>query len=57
MLQNKDIIKTQEIKGLFKESCIQPNFLSKQLDRSFHFTKSKMVFNKAKNNGVDFWSH
>lgn len=47
MLQNKDIAKIQEIKALFTDSWIQPEFLSKQIDL-FNFTKASKIFKAIK---------
>jgi len=39
MLRNNDIAKIQEIKALFTNSWIQPEFFSKQIEL-FNFTKA-----------------
>ena len=54
MLQNKDIAKIQEIKTLFKDSWIQPDFFSKQIEL-FHFTKASKIFKTIKQSGVPAW--
>lgn len=54
MLQNKDIAKMQEIKNLFRDSWVQPEFFSKQIEL-FNFTKSSKVFNSIKKCGVPAW--
>ncbi len=54
MLQNKDIAKIQEIKTLYTDSWIQPEFFSKQLDL-FNFTKASKIFKAIKKNGVAAW--
>ena len=51
MLQNKDITKIQEIKTLFKDTWIQPDFFSKQIEL-FHFTKASKIFKSIKQSGV-----
>jgi len=43
MLQSKDITKIQEIKALFQDSWIQPEFFSKQIEL-FDFTKASKIF-------------
>ena len=54
MLQNKDIAKIQEIKTLFKDSWVQPEFLSKHLE-IFKFSKTSILFSAVKKSGVPFW--
>lgn len=54
MLQNKDIAKIQEIKTLFTDSWIQPEFFSQQINL-FHFTKTSQIFRSIKKNGVAVW--
>jgi hypothetical protein len=54
MLQNKDISKIQEIKTLFNDSWIEPDFFSKQLDL-FNFNKSSRIFKAIKKSGVPVW--
>ena len=54
MLQNKDIAKIQEIKILFKDSWIQPDFFSQQINL-FHFTKASQIFKSIKKSGVPVW--
>jgi len=54
MLQNKDISNIQEIKILFKDSWIEPEFFSKQLEL-FNFTKASKIFNAIKKSGVPVW--
>lgn len=54
MLQNKDITKIQEIKTLFKDSWIQADFFSQQINL-FHFTKSSKFFTSIKKSGVPVW--
>ena len=54
MLQNKDIAKIQEIKTLFKDSWIQPDFFSKQIGL-FHFTKASKIFKTIKLSGIPVW--
>lgn len=54
MLQNKDIAKIQEIKTLYTDSWIQPEFFSKQLDL-FNFTKASKIFKAIKKSGVATW--
>lgn len=54
MLQNKDIAKIQEIKTLFRDSWVQPEFLSKHLE-IFKFSKTSKLFCAVKGSGVPFW--
>ncbi len=54
MLQNKDIAKIQEIKTLFKDSWVEPEFLSKHLD-VFKFSKTSKLFGAVKKSGIPFW--
>jgi hypothetical protein len=54
MLQNKDIAKIQEIKTLFQDSWVQPEFLSKHL-KIFKFSKSSKIFCAVKKSGIPFW--
>lgn len=54
MLQNKDISKTQEIKIFFKDSWVQPDFFSKQLEL-FNFKKSSKILSAIKTSGVPVW--
>jgi hypothetical protein len=54
MLQNKDITKIQEIKTLFTDSWIQPDFFHKQLEL-FNFTKASSIFKIIKRSGVPVW--
>lgn len=54
MLQNKDITKIQELKTLFKDSWISPEFFSKQVEL-FHFTKASAIFKSVKQNGIPAW--
>ncbi len=54
MLQNKDIAKIQEIKTLFKDSWIEPQFFSDQLNL-FNFTKASKIFSAIKKSGVPVW--
>ena len=54
MLQNKDIAKIQEIKTLFSNSWIQPEFFSKQIEL-FNFTKASKIFKVIKKSGVPVW--
>ena len=54
MLQNKDIAKIQEIKTLFKDSWIQPEFFSKHLEL-FKFSKTSKIFKDVKKSGIPFW--
>ena len=54
MLRNKDIAKIQEIKTLFSNSWIQPEFFSKQLEL-FNFTKASKIFKVIKKSGVPAW--
>ena len=54
MLQNKDIAKIQELKTLFKDSWIQPEFLSKHLE-IFKFSKTSKLFGAVKKSGIPFW--
>jgi hypothetical protein len=54
MLQNKDISKIQEIKILFNDSWIEPDFFSKQLEL-FNFNKSSRIFKTIKKSGVPVW--
>ncbi len=54
MLQNKDIAKIQEIKTLFKDSWIQPEFLSEHL-KILKFSKTSKLFSAVKKSGVPFW--
>lgn len=55
MLQNKDIIKIQEIGTFFTNSWIQPEFFSKQLEL-FHFSKTSRIFSSIKESGVPVWN-
>ena len=54
MLQNKDITKIQEIKILFQESWISPEFFKSHLEM-FNFSKSSKIFRAVKKSGVPFW--
>ena len=54
MLRNKDIAKIQEIKTLFTDSWIQPEFFSKQIEL-FNFTKASKIFKAIKKSGVPVW--
>ena len=54
MLQNKDITKIQEIKTLFTDSWIQPDFFHKQLEL-FNFTKASSIFKIIKRSGIPVW--
>jgi len=54
MLQDKDIAKIQEIKTLFTDSWIQPEFFSKQIGL-FDFTKASKIFMAIKRSGVPVW--
>jgi len=54
MLLNKDITKIQEIKTLFKDSWMQPEFFSQQI-ALFNFTKASQVFKSIKKSGVPVW--
>ncbi len=54
MLQNKDITKIQEIKTLFTNSWIQPDFFHKQLEL-FNFKKASSIFKIIKRSGVPVW--
>ncbi|MCF6357234.1 MAG: transposase [Draconibacterium sp.] len=54
MLQNKDIAKIQEIKTLFKDSWIQPEFLSEHL-KILKFSKTSKLFSAVKKSGIPFW--
>ncbi len=54
MLQNKDITKIQEIKTLFNDNWIQPEFFSKQIEL-FHFTKASKIFKSIKQIGIPAW--
>ncbi|MEA3446323.1 MAG: transposase [Bacteroidota bacterium] len=54
MLQDKDIAKIQEIKTLFTDSWIQPEFFSKQIGL-FDFTKASKIFMAIKKSGVPAW--
>jgi len=54
MLQDKDITKIQEIKTLFTDSWIQPDFFHKQLEL-FNFTKASSIFKIIKRSGVPVW--
>jgi len=54
MLQSKDITKIQEIKTLFQDSWIQPEFFSKQIEL-FNFTKASKIFKAIKKSGVPVW--
>ena len=54
MLQNKDIAKIQEIKTLFQDSWIHPEFLSKHLE-ILKFSKTSKLFCAVKKSGVPFW--
>lgn len=54
MLQNKDIVKIQEIKTLFKNSWTQPEFFSKHLEL-LNFSKTSKLFKSVKQCGVPFW--
>ncbi len=54
MLQNKDIAKIQEIKILFQENWIKPEFFKRHLDL-FKFSKASKIFISIKKSGVPFW--
>ena len=54
MLRHKDIAKIQEIKTLFTDSWIQPEFFSKQIEL-FNFTKASKIFMAIKKSGVPVW--
>jgi len=54
MLQNKGITKIQEIKTLYTDKWIQPDFFSQQLEL-FKFTKTMSIFNSVKKNGICVW--
>lgn len=54
MLRNKDIAKIQEIKTLFTDSWVRPEFFSKQIEL-FDFTKASKIFNAIKKSGVPVW--
>lgn len=54
MLQNKDITKIQEIKTLFNNNWIQPEFFHNQLEL-FKFTKASKIFKLIKSSGVPAW--
>jgi len=54
MLQNKDIVKIQEIKTLFKDSWIKPEFFKEHLEL-FKFSKTSKIFLAIKKSGVPFW--
>jgi len=54
MLRNKDIAKIQEIKTLFTDSWIQPEFFSKQIEL-FNFTKASKILKAIKKSGVPVW--
>ena len=54
MLRNKDIAKIQEIKTLFTDSWIQPEFFSKQIEL-FNFTKASKILKAIKKSGVPAW--
>ena len=54
MLKNKDIAKIQELKTLFTDSWIQPEFFSKQIEL-FNFTKASKIFTAIKKSSVPVW--
>ena len=54
MLQNKDIIKVQEIKTFFKNTWLEPEFLSKHFDL-LRFSKTSLLYKSVKECGVPFW--
>jgi hypothetical protein len=54
MLRNKDIAKIQEIKTLFTDSWVRPEFFSKQIEL-FDFTKASKIFKAIKKGGVPVW--
>lgn len=54
MLQNKDIIKIQEIKIFFRNNWTQPEFFLKHLEL-FKFSKTSKLFSSVKASGVPFW--
>jgi len=54
MLLDKDITKIQEIKTLFQDSWIQPEFFAKHLEL-FKFSKTSKLFLSVKQSGVPFW--
>lgn len=54
MLQNKDIAKIQEIKTLFKDSWIKPEFFKEHLEL-FKFSKTSKLFLSIKKSGIPFW--
>ncbi len=54
MLQNKDIAKIQEVKAIFKDSWVQPEFFHDHL-KLFKFSKSSKLFVSAKKSVIAFW--
>jgi hypothetical protein len=54
MLQNKDIAKIQEIKTLFNDSWITPEFFKEYLEL-FNISKPSKIFLAIKKNGISFW--
>ena len=54
MLQNKDIAKIQEIKFLFNDNWIKPEFFQEYL-KMFKFSKTSKIFLAVKKTGVPFW--
>lgn len=54
MLQNKDITNLQEIKTIFDDSWIQPEFFIKQLEL-FKFYKTTKLFTGLKKSGISAW--
>jgi len=54
MLRNEDISKIVEIKGLYTDKWIQPDFLS-NLIGLFKVSPSSKLFTLVKPSGVQFW--
>lgn len=55
MLQSEDISKINEIKGLYSERWIQPEFMKEHINRLKVSSKSKL-FTSIKTSGVGFWT-
>ena len=54
MLQNKDIAKIQEIKFLFNDNWIKPEFFQEYL-KMFKFSKTSKIFLAVKKRKLKSW--
>lgn len=54
MLRNEDISKIEEIKGLYTDKWIQPDFLSKLIEL-LKVSPSSSLFTSAKSSGIELW--